>query len=88
MDLIYLVCRKIQLFGVCYDGNLKQVYYLINEDQSIGRNGTKTHGPNSVISMLHHYFTEHGLQEKECHLHCDNCVGQNKNKMSDISLGE
>ena len=53
--------------------------YLIDEDNSIGPNGTHTHGPNSVISMLDHYFDNHGLKEKECHLHCDNCVGQNKN---------
>ena len=77
--LYFKVYRKIQLFGVCCDGNRKQVNYLIDEDNSIGYNGAKTHGPNSVISMLDHYFTKHGLQEKDCHLHCDNCIGQNKN---------
>ena len=29
--------------------------------------------------MLDHYFTKHALQESNCHLHCDNCVGQNEN---------
>lgn len=29
--------------------------------------------------MLDHYFDTHGLNETACHLHCDNCVGQNKN---------
>ena len=29
--------------------------------------------------MLDHYFANHALKEDECHLHCDNCVGQNKN---------
>ena len=38
------------------------------------------HGPNSVISMLHHYFAKHGLGEKSCVLHADNCAGQNKNR--------
>ena len=71
--IYFKVCRKIQLFGVCCDSNKKQVNYLI------GVNGTKTHGPNAVISMLDHYFTNHSLQERDCHLHCDNCVGQNKN---------
>ena len=54
--------------------------YLFHEGQSIGRNGTKSYGPNSVISMLHHYLAVHGEQESESHLHADNCVGQNKNK--------
>lgn len=53
--------------------------YLIDEDNSIGSNGTKTHGPNSVISMLDHYLTKRGLQESNCHFHCDNCVGKKKN---------
>ena len=77
--LYFKVCRKIQLFGVCCDSNRKQINYLIDEDNSIGPNGKKTHGPNSVISMLDHYLTKHGLQESKCHFHCDNCVGQNKN---------
>ena len=71
--------RKVQIFGVCCDANKQQVNYLIDEDKSIGFNGSSTHGPNSVISMLDHYFSVHALREKECHLHCDNCVGQNKN---------
>lgn len=43
VPIYFKVCRKIQLFGVCYDGNRKQVLYVINEDQSIGHNRTKTH---------------------------------------------
>ena len=77
--LYFKTPRKIQLFGICCDGNKKQHNYLIDEDNSIGANGAKTHGPNSVISMLDHYFSTHGLHETKCHLHCDNCVGQNKN---------
>ena len=77
--IYFKVCRKIQLFGICCDSNRKQINYLIDEDNSIGFNGSTTHGPNSVISMLDHYFTKHSLKEEESHLHCDNCVGQNKN---------
>ena len=77
--IYFKVCRKIQVFGICCDSNRKQVNYLIDEDNGIGVNGTNTHGPNSVISMLDQYFTKHALQESNCHLHCDNCVGQNKN---------
>ena len=30
--------------------------------------------------MLHHYFDANSHGEIGCHLHADNCVGQNKNK--------
>ena len=36
-------------------------------------------GSNAIVSMLHHFFTHHGLGEKTVHLHADNCGGQNKN---------
>ena len=38
------------------------------------------HDANAVISMLHHYFKNHAANEKDAHLHADNCVGQNKNR--------
>ena len=75
--LYFKTPRKIQIFGICCDSNRKQHNYLIDEDNSIGTNGANTHGPNAVISMLDHYFHTH--YETRCHLHCDNCVCQNKN---------
>ena len=63
---------KVQLFGICNDANKQQVNYLFSESESIGPNGSKAHGPNAVISMLHHYFHVHSLQEASCHLHADN----------------
>ena len=33
-----------------------------------------------VISLLHDYFANHRLGEKEYHLHADNGCGQHKNK--------
>ena len=78
--LYFKTPRKIQIFGICCDSNRKQHNYLIDEDNSIGTNGANTHGPNSVISMLDHYFRTHNLHETRCHLHCDNCVGQNKSQ--------
>ena len=41
---------------------------------------TKSHGANSVVSMLDHYFSTHSLKESVCYCHADNCVGQNKNR--------
>ena len=63
---VYFKCeRKIHIFGVCNPQGLpKQVNYLIDESQTIGQNAKQAHGPNSVISMLHHYFAKHALKEK------------------------
>ena len=36
-------------------------------------------GVNSVISLLDHFFANHGIGEKKVYLHCDNCSGQNQN---------
>ena len=60
--LYFKVCRKVQLFGICCDSNNVQINYLVDESQTIGQNGTKSHGPNSVISMLDHYFSHHSLR--------------------------
>ena len=78
--MYFKVGRKVQLFGICCDSNNIQVNYLIDESETIGKNGTKSHGANSVVSMLDHYFTTHSLQESVCYCHADNCVGQNKNR--------
>ena len=67
--------RKVQLFGVCMEGVAEQHNYLIDKNCTIGVNGSHSHGPNTMISMLHHAFQEYGLGEMACHIHCDNCSG-------------
>ena len=69
--LYFKVPLKAQLFGVCNDANKQQVNYLFSESESIGPNGLKVHGPNAVISMIHHYLEVHSLHEECCHLHAD-----------------
>ena len=78
--LYFKTPRKVQIFGVNSEGLPKQVNYLLDEAETIGADGKKSHGPNTVVSLLHHFFEFHGHGEKECHLHADNCCGQNKNK--------
>ena len=78
--LYFKVPLKVHLFGICNGATKIQVNYLFDESQSIGTNGTHAHGPNSVISMVHHFFEHHSGHEPTCHLHADNCVGQNKNR--------
>lgn len=65
--------RKAQLFGVCGEGISRQTNYLIDEADFPEKDA------NTVISILDHFFTPHGLGEKYACLTADNCVGQNKN---------
>ena len=71
---------KVQLFGVNCEAIPRQVNYLLGEKDTIGEDGKKSHNPNTVVSLLHHFFHFHGQGERECFLHADNCSGQNKNK--------
>ncbi|KAK3103697.1 hypothetical protein FSP39_021107 [Pinctada imbricata] len=73
--LYFLVPRKLQLFGIAVEGIFRQFNYVIDEDQTIGENGTGIKGPNGVISMLHHCLQQNGFGEEECIIHCDNCAG-------------
>ena len=68
--------RKVQIFGVCIEGIYKQLNYMFDEGETIGADGTLTHGPNSVISMLHNALETHGFGEMACVLHADNCGGK------------
>ena len=71
--IYFLTPRKCGIFGVCCEAIPRQINYLIDEASDTGK------GSNSIVSMLHHFFNEHGLGETMVHLHADNCVGQNKN---------
>jgi hypothetical protein len=46
---------------------------LIQESENVGK------GADAVISLVHHYFENFGLGEKNVIIHADNCSGQNKN---------
>ena len=71
---------KVHLFGINCEAIPKQVNYLLSETDTIGQDGKNSHNPNTVVSLLHHFFEHHGQGERECFLHADNCGGQNKNK--------
>ena len=72
--LYFLVPRKVGIFGVCREGIPRHVNHLIDESHCSSK------GSNAVISYLHCYFENYWLGEKDVHLHCDNCSGQNKNR--------
>ena len=65
--------RRAQVFGVCCEAIPRQVNYLIDEADFLEKDA------NTVISLLDHFFANHGLGEKSVYLTADNCVGQNKN---------
>ena len=71
--IYFLTPRKCGIFGVCCEAIPRQINYLIDEASDTGK------GANTIVSLLHHFFEEHGLGETHVHLHADNCVGQNKN---------
>ena len=78
--LYFRVPRRIQIFGVANEGIPLQHNYLVDEQQTIGKDGSKCHGPNAVISMLHHHLEHHARKSSTLGLHADNCCGQNKNR--------
>ena len=53
-----------------------QYNYLIGENETLGPDGTKAHGPDTVISLVHHGIGNYGYAEKECLIHADNCAGK------------
>jgi len=73
--IYFLVPRKCALFGVCCEGMPRQVNFLIDEAHFISK------GANAVVSFLHYFFDNYGLGETDVHIHCDNCSGQNKNRI-------
>ena len=70
---------RVQIFGICEEASRKQFNYIFHEGETIGADSKQSHGPNAVISMVHHHLQEH-IAQPVVHMHCDNCVGQNKNR--------
>ena len=77
----YKVPLKVQIFGICDGSQPNHINYLFSERETNGTNGSKAHGPNSGISMLHHYLQLHGNKVHTCNFHADNCVCQNKKNL-------
>ncbi|XP_053377451.1 uncharacterized protein LOC128547883 [Mercenaria mercenaria] len=78
--IYFATLRKVQIFGVRIDGYPRQLNFLVDENETIGQDGTQTHGPNAVISMLDYVLDEYSQHEPKISLHADNCPGQNKNR--------
>ena len=72
---------KFQVFGVCNEAARQQRNYLFHEGQCIGQDGRKSHGPNSVLSILNDYIANSGQLGDSIYLHANNCVGQIKKQV-------
>ena len=77
--LYFKVPRRIQIFDVANEAVPCQYNYLVDENETIGIDGSECHGPNAVITMLHHHVEKHCKPSPHLGLHADNCAGQNKN---------
>ena len=77
--LYFATLRKIQIFGFRIDGIPKQLNFLIDESETIGPDGTATHGPNAVISMIDWALQTYSSGETTCKIHADNCPGMYMN---------
>ena len=70
--IYFKVPLKVQLFGVCNDGNHQQVNYLFSESQLIGANGSKAHSANAVIQCFTTILKLTQLMKTSTTLHADN----------------
>ena len=71
--MFFKTARKCGIFGVCCEGILRQVNYLVDEALDTGK------GANTVVRLLHHFLATYSLGAVKLQLHADNCSGQNKN---------
>ena len=63
----------MQLFSIVQEARKEQCNYLFGGQHTIGPDGKKVHGPNSVVSMLHHYLDTNAA-DKSLHFRADNAV--------------
>ncbi|KAH3739919.1 hypothetical protein DPMN_046609 [Dreissena polymorpha] len=58
--------RKVHMFGMRIDGQSRQLNFLIDENESIGADGTNAQEPNDVISMIDYVLNTHGCEDLSC----------------------
>jgi len=73
--LYFTTPRKIQIFGYRINGIPKQLNFLFDENETIGKDGASSHWPEAVISMIDWALSVHGSSERKCAMHADNCPG-------------
>ena len=74
--MYYLSARKVHLFGFQDEAVRKQINYVLDENEIIGK------GPNSTISLVFDGIKQLNKGEKHLKITCDNAGGQNKNNVT------
>jgi hypothetical protein len=64
-------CRPPEILVPCINELYTTLYCHLT-----GLDGTGTHEPNSVLSMIHRCLQNYGFGEKGLYLHADNCGGK------------
>ena len=49
--MFYKLPCKVQIFGICCDAFPLQHNYIVDEAETIGINGSKSHGPNAGLQV-------------------------------------
>ncbi|KAH3884940.1 hypothetical protein DPMN_008926 [Dreissena polymorpha] len=60
------------------DGQSRQLNFLIDENESIGADGTNAQEPNAVISMIDYTLNTHRCEDLSCTIYADNCSSKKK----------
>jgi hypothetical protein len=69
----YLSARKVHLFGIQNEAVRKQINYVLDENELLGK------GPNGTLSLVFDGIKQWNKGEKHLKITCDNAGGQNKN---------
>lgn len=87
MDPFYvLTLRKVQIFGFRISGG-NQLYFLMDESETLGQDGKNTHGPIAVLSMIDCALESRCQPSQSFTIHADNCPGRKEmNVVSSIYL--
>lgn len=78
--LYFTRLMQVGLFGICDDGTGIQDNFIFDEGQTIGPDGSTSHGPDTVCSCLYHKIKDKAAVIKKLSFHADNCPGQNKHQ--------
>ena len=70
---------RVQLFGICDEAARHQVNFIFHEGETIGQDGARCHGPNSVLSMVDFYLDNYS-EERVLAMHADKINNQQKNE--------
>ncbi len=74
--IYYLSPCKVHLFGIQDEAVRKQINYVLNENEIIGK------GPNGTLSLIFDGIKKLNRGEKHLKITCDNAGGQNKNNVT------